>query len=81
MKHDVVSQARSAVDPHQNSVLQRGAKAHRQAVHARARTLVSRPVVGDQTSAFSEDERRSGCEKKKKNTELSLKWHLVTRIS
>lgn len=63
MEHDVVSQTRSAVDAHQNAILQRGAEAHRQTVHARARPLVSRPVVGDETSAFPEDERCSSCGK------------------
>lgn len=55
VEHEVVSQGRGAVNPHQNAVLQRGAEAHGQPVRARAWPLISRPVKGDKTSPFTED--------------------------
>lgn len=61
MEHDVVSQARGAVDTDQDAVLDGGAEAHRQPVCPCARPLVVGPCVCDQTSSFTEDVCGASC--------------------
>lgn len=61
VEHDVVAQARGAVDAHEDAVFDGGAEAHGQAVRPRARPLVVGPRVRDQAPAFAEDVRGAGC--------------------
>lgn len=63
MEHDVVAQARRAVDADQDAVLDGSAEAHRQAVRPRARPLVIGPRVRDQSASFAEDVRGARCGK------------------
>lgn len=66
--HDVkleeVSEARGAVDAHQNAVLHGCAETHGQAVGACAGPVVGRPGIEDEASALPEDVRGASCESK-----------------
>ena len=55
VQHDVVSQARGAVDADQDAVLDGAAEPHGQTVRPRAGPIVVGPGVGDQASALPED--------------------------
>lgn len=68
MQHDVVAQARCAVDADQDAVLDGGAEAHRQSVRPRARPLVIGPRVRDQSASFAEDVRGARCERQKESS-------------
>lgn len=61
VQHDVVAQARRAVDADQDAVLDGRAEAHRQPVRPRARPLVIGPRVRDQSASFAEDVRGARC--------------------
>lgn len=63
VEHDVVAQARCAVDANQDAVLDGSAEAHRQPVRPRARPLVIGPRVRDQSASFAEDVRCARCGK------------------
>lgn len=72
VEHDVVTQARGAVDAHEDSVFDGRAEAHRQPVCPRARPLVVGPRVRDQTPSFAKDVGGASCgdkskEKKERN--------------
>lgn len=60
MEHEVVSQARGAVDADEDAIFDGGAEAHSQPVRTGARALVGRPVKGNETPSFPKDVRCSG---------------------
>lgn len=66
MQHDVVTQARGAVDADQDAIFDGGAEAHGQAVGARARALVVGPRVRDQTSALPKDVGGASCREERR---------------
>lgn len=55
MQHDVVTQARRAVNADQDAVLDGGAKPNCQPVRPRAWPLVIGPSVCDQSASFAKD--------------------------
>lgn len=55
VEHEVVSQARGAVDADQDPILERSAKAHCQPVRTGAWPLVGWPVKGYEASSFPKD--------------------------
>lgn len=65
MEHDVVAQARRAVDADQDAVLDGGAKANCQPVCPCAWPLVIWPRVRDQSAAFAKDVCGARCRKTK----------------
>lgn len=61
VQHEVVTQARGAVNPDQNAVFQGGAEADGQPIRPGARPLIGWPVEGDEAASFAKDVRGPSC--------------------
>lgn len=61
VQHEVVTQARGAVNPDQDAVFQGGAEADGQPIRPGARPLIGWPVEGDEAASFAKDVRGPSC--------------------